>query len=106
MTCAKCHLLRLREILVNCAVENKFADDLNRHEIFGPNFGRVEDVKVEGILLRLCEHLNTERPRRVGSIINCLVEILPVEVCRMKSEDETSMRPHKSRDEMTFLPGS
>ena len=74
-------LFGLREEFVNVAVERKFTDIPDRHDVFGPDFRGVEDVEVgEHVLVLLGYHLDTELPLGVGSVFDCFHEVLAVEV--------------------------
>ena len=77
---AKCNLLRLREVLVDIAVQLECANVSNRHKLLGPDFGIIEDVKLKVVLLTLRNDLDAELPLWVSTILNRLPEILAVEI--------------------------
>ena len=80
MARAERDLLRLREILVDSPIQNHLANLDEGHLFFRPYLRRVQNVKVKLILILLRDDLNGKRPLWRGTILYCLVEILPMKV--------------------------
>ena len=85
MAGAEGDLLRLREVLVDGAVEDHLADRLERYKLLGPDLRRVEDVELEVVFVLLCNGLNGERPLRRCAIVDGLLEVLAMEIWSLMS---------------------
>lgn len=77
---AKSDLFNLREVFVNSAVENHLADGLQWDEFFWPNLRSIKNIKLEIMLVCLWNNLDGERPFRVRSSFNRLLEVLAMEI--------------------------
>jgi len=82
MASTKGTLLNLREELVDGPVEHEFSNIMKRNEILGPNFGSVEDVKVEFMFVLLFNNLYGKGPLGKCARFNGLFQILTVEICK------------------------
>ena len=60
MSSVECDLLRLGEEVFRVAIERHLADAANRHQLFGPQLGSVEDVERKAELVLLFEDLDAE----------------------------------------------
>lgn len=93
------NLLSLREELVNVAVEYHFTDladgnevlgsmisissflkDLDKYTYLRPHLRRIKNVEIKFILLSLCDSLDAKLPLGIESVLDSLIQILPVEV--------------------------
>lgn len=93
----ECHLLGLREVLVNVAVELELANVSNRYLFFRPDLGSVKNIELKVILLRFSKSLNAELPPGILARANSVIEVLPMEV-RVLSTDLESFVPHQRMD--------
>jgi len=80
MACAESNLFDLREVLVDCPVEDKFPDVVNRYQRFRPDFSSIKDIEIKTVLVFFLDNLNTELPFGIHAILNGFVEVLPVEI--------------------------
>ena len=77
---AKGDLLGLGKKVVGVAVQHQPTQHLNRHQFFGNQLGRVQNVKAEGFSLLLGEHLYPELPLRVSAGFDPVPQVAPVKV--------------------------
>ena len=70
MTGAEGDLLGLGKVIVGVAVEHHLAQRGDRHQLFGDQLGRVEDVELELMLVRLANDLYPQLPFRVIADFN------------------------------------
>ena len=82
----KCHLLCFGKIVVRVAIEGEFADDLHRHHRFRNQFGGIEQVEVELVLIRFGHYLHPKLPLRVPALIYRVPQVAPVEICVLAGE--------------------
>jgi len=80
MTGAKRDLFSLREELVDNAIEDQFANLLERYKFLWPDLGGIQYVKVEIVLFRLRDCLNGELPLWVRPILDGLIQVLAMKV--------------------------
>jgi hypothetical protein len=80
MSCAKGNLLRLGEELINIPVEFKLSNISNWKNIFRPDLGSIEDIKVKLILSTLGANLYTEFPSREHALFDGGIEILSMKI--------------------------
>ncbi len=66
--------------VVRPAVEHHAADDLQRHQLFGNDLGRIQMVERECIRLGLGEQLHAKFPFREVAVLDRLEQITAVEV--------------------------
>ncbi len=86
------HLLGLGEEVVGVAVQRQPADALHRHQLFGDELGRIEQIEVELVLVLLLDHLDAELPFRKVAVLDRLPQIAAVEV-RVLAGDLRAPRP-------------
>src|SRR5476649_1999948 len=77
---AKRNLLGFGEEIVRVAVQHHFAQWCDRDDFFRDQFGRVEDVEVEAVLVLFFDNLYAKFPFRVVPGLDGLPEIATVEV--------------------------
>lgn len=80
MRSAESNLLSLREELISGSIQNHLSNNLDRHEIFWPDLGGVENVEIEIMLFGFRDDLDTEAPLWICSIVDGLKEILTMKV--------------------------
>ena len=73
-------LLGLGKEVVGVAVEGHLAELLHRHQLFGDDLGRVEQVEVELVLIGLFNHLHAQFPLEVVAHFDGLPHVTAVEV--------------------------
>ncbi len=73
-------LLGLGEEVVRVAVEGHLAELLHRHQLLGDDFGRVQQVEVELVLVGLLDHLHAQLPLEVVAHLDGLPHVAAVEV--------------------------
>lgn len=66
----KRNLLRLREEVVRIAVERELADHLERHQFFGNQLGRIEQVEVELVFVLFLDDLHAECPFWIVAVVD------------------------------------
>jgi hypothetical protein len=81
MACAEGDLLNLGEVLVDGPVQDKFTNVDLGDELFGPDLGGVEDVKVKVVLVGFRDDLDRESPLGRSAGLDGLGKILAMEVC-------------------------
>ena len=77
---AECDLLDLGEVLIDGPVEDHLTNDLQRNELLGPDFGRIEDVEVKVVLASFGYDLNGEFPGWICTCCDGFLKVLAVEV--------------------------
>ena len=68
----KSHLLGFGKKVVGVAVQHQPAEYLHRHQFFGNQFGRVENVEAELPGLRFGEHLHAKLPFGEGARLDTI----------------------------------
>jgi hypothetical protein len=74
------NLLDFGEVFADYTIQDVFPNDLERYEFLGPDFGRIERVEVECVLLALGDGLDCKLPFRWAAVYDGFLEILAVEV--------------------------
>lgn len=97
MTGAKSDLFGLREELVDNAIEDQFANLLQRYKFLRPDLSGVQDVKVEIVLFGLRDGLDGELPLRVCPVLNGLVQVLAMKI-GILAVDLEGFVPYKTVD--------
>ena len=77
---AEGHLFGFRKEVVGIAVKDHLADDFHRHEGLGDDFGGVEDVETELVLVLFGDDLEAELEFRIVARLNALPQVLAVEI--------------------------
>ena len=77
---AESYLFDLGEIFVDHAVKDELPNRLQRHELFRPDFGRVENVEVKFVFILLFNHLDCEGPLGEGAVLDSFFEIFAMEI--------------------------
>ncbi|MNH14622.1 hypothetical protein D3C77_368800 [compost metagenome] len=77
---AKGNLLGFSKEIVRIAVEHHLAQRDHRHQFFGDDLGRVEQVEIKCMLILFRDDLHTELPLRVVAGFNRLPKIAPMVV--------------------------
>ena len=87
-------LLCLAEVVVNIAIQFEPTNVPNRHQVLGPNLGGIQNVKVEAVLVFLCNDLDAEFPHGEALVRDSFIEVLAVEV-RILSSKLECLVPHQ-----------
>lgn len=73
-------LFDFREEFIHRAIEDELSNRLQRNELFRPDLGGVQNIKIKLMLVLLFDNLNCKRPLRWAAIFNSLIKVLPVEI--------------------------
>jgi hypothetical protein len=79
-------LLDFGEVFADCTIQDVFPNDLERYEFLGPDFGRIERVEVECVLLALGNGLDCKLPFRWAAVYDGFLKILAVEIYTLLSK--------------------
>ena len=79
-------LLSFGEELVDIAVQAQLSDVPHRNQILWPEFGGVEDIEIEFVLIGFGEDLDSELPLGVASVCNGFHQILSVKIGILASQ--------------------
>ena len=73
-------LLGLGEVVVRVTVQHHLADRHHRHQRFGDQLGRIEDIEVEAVLVLLLDHLDAQLPLQRRAALDVIPHHAAVEV--------------------------
>ena len=74
------NLLGLGKKVVRVAVERHLADASHRHQFFGNDLGRIEQIEIELVLVLFLDHLHAQFPFREIAVFDGFPQIAPMKV--------------------------
>src|SRR6476659_7979287 len=80
MSRMKGHLLCFSKEIIGISIECKSPYKLNRHQFFGDDLGRIEQVKFKFMFIFLRNDLHAEIPFRKSSILNAFPQITTMKI--------------------------
>ena len=76
----KGHLLGLREKVIGVAIEGQLANAPDRDQFFGNDFGGIQQIEIERLLILFLNDLYPEFPFRIIAVLNSFPQIASVKV--------------------------
>ncbi|KAI6772825.1 hypothetical protein HG530_003783 [Fusarium avenaceum] len=74
------NLLGLGEVLVDSSIQLEFTNVANGDKVLGPNLGSIKNVKVELVLARFLQNLDTKLPLGERAVFDGFFKILAMEI--------------------------
>ena len=96
-------LFGLGKKVLRIPIEGQFPDTLHRHEFFRNQFGRIEEIKIEFVLILFFDDLHAKLPFRKVAIFDGFPQIAPMKV-RIQTGNFLRFIPHDRMHAQDRLP--